>query len=132
MHGLIWEITRVDRQTGEIKLLKKNIETRRFDKMLSKESENLEKYSRLPQVLQSVLSDDGRHEQTLHNDMSTFQLKMPQRRQTELDVEMARSRIERNYLQSIHADMRGVDGNFRLRRKQKDQPQLDALLKYFN
>ena len=64
--------------------------------------------------------------------MSTFQLKMPQRRQTELDVEMARSRIERNYLASIHADMRGVDGNFRLRRKQKDQPQLDALLKYFN
>jgi len=57
---------------------------------------------------------------------------MPVRRQTELDVEMARGRIELNYLRSIHADMRGVDGNFRLRRKQKDQPQLDALLKYFN
>ena len=39
------------------------------------------------------------------------------RPQDELDVEIARQRIDRNYLTNIASQMRGVDGSFRLRRR---------------
>ena len=35
----------------------------------------------------------------------------------ELDVEIARQRIDRNYLTNIASQMRGLDGSFRLRRR---------------
>ena len=50
----------------------------------------------------------------------------------ELDVETARRRIERNYLQNIASEMRGIDGRFRLKRRQKETGQLEALHRYFN
>ena len=55
-------------------------------------------------------------EPTSQFDISSATMKLP-RKQNELDVELARSRIEHNYLKNIASEMRGVDGNFRLRRK---------------